>query len=46
MPAEKTPAIELLADAARSSHERMYAVAAGEMVPYAEEPEYLPLLFL
>jgi len=35
-----------LAEAARLSHERMYAVAAGEATPYADEPEYLPLLFL
>jgi hypothetical protein len=35
-----------LAKAARLSHERMYAVAAGETTPYADEPDYLPLLFL
>jgi hypothetical protein len=35
-----------LAEAARRSHECMYAVAAGEATPYADEPEYLPLLFL
>ncbi len=31
--------------AARASHERLYQVAAGEVEPYDEEPEYLPLLF-
>jgi hypothetical protein len=35
-----------LATAARQSHERLYAVAAGSETPYAEEPEYLPLVFL
>ncbi len=37
---------EELCEAARASHERMYAVASGEVEPYDEEPEYLPLLFL
>jgi len=32
--------------AARAGHERMYRVAAGELAPYHDEPEYLPLLFL
>jgi hypothetical protein len=35
-----------LSEAARHSHERIYEVAAGEVSPYAEEPEYLPLIFL
>ncbi len=35
-----------LAEAARRSHERMYSVAAGEISPYSDEPDYLPLLFL
>ena len=35
-----------LADAARASHERLYQVAAGQLEPYDEVPEYLPLLFL
>jgi hypothetical protein len=37
---------EPLAAAARASHERLYQVAAGEVPPYDDEPEYLPLLFL
>jgi hypothetical protein len=37
---------EPLAAAARASHERMYSVAAGELPPYADAPEYMPLLFL
>jgi hypothetical protein len=37
---------EELAEAARASHERLYSVAAGEVEPYGEEPEYLPLLFM
>ncbi|MBN1641062.1 MAG: hypothetical protein JXA09_07490 [Anaerolineae bacterium] len=35
-----------LAEAARATHERLYPVAAGEMAPYADAPEYLPKLFL
>ncbi len=35
-----------LVTAARASHERLYQVAAGEVEPYDEEPEYLPLLFI
>jgi hypothetical protein len=35
-----------LASAARDSHERMYQVASGQLVPYDDAPEYLPLLFL
>jgi hypothetical protein len=31
--------------AAISSHERLYDVAAGKAEPYADAPEYLPLLF-
>ena len=34
-----------LAAAARAAHGRMYEVALGRLEPYAEEPEYLPLLF-
>ena len=37
---------EELCKAARASHERLYTVASGEVAPYDEEPEYLPLLFL
>jgi hypothetical protein len=37
---------EELCTAARASHERMYPVAAGSESPYAEAPEYLPMLFL
>jgi hypothetical protein len=37
---------EPLVDAARQTHERLYAVAAGELPPYDERPEYLPMLFL
>lgn len=36
---------EPLLDAARVSHERLYQVASGEVPAYADEPEYLPLLF-
>jgi hypothetical protein len=36
---------EALAAAARRSHERMYAVAAGEEQSFIEKPEYLPKLF-
>jgi len=35
-----------LAAAARASHERMYAVAAGQAAVYDDPPEYLPKLFL
>jgi hypothetical protein len=35
-----------LAEAARTSHERMYALASGQLAPFTEEPDYLPLLFL
>jgi hypothetical protein len=37
---------EPLAAAARLSHERLYAVAAGDVKPVEEQPKYLPLLFL
>jgi len=37
---------EPLAEAARRSNERIYAVARGEVEPYDCEPEYLPRLFL
>ena len=36
---------EPLVEAARASHEKLYQVAAGEVDPYDDEPEYLPLLF-
>ena len=35
-----------LAAAARLSHERLYQVATGELPPYDDAPEYLPLLFM
>jgi hypothetical protein len=35
-----------LAEAARASHERLYPVAAGQIAPYSDAPEYLPRLFL
>jgi hypothetical protein len=35
-----------LAEAARASHERLYALATGKVAPYDDAPEYLPLLFL
>jgi hypothetical protein len=35
-----------LAEAAITSHERMYAVADGWLEPFDDEPEYLPLIFL
>ncbi len=35
-----------LVEAAIASHERMYAVASGDVDPYDDEPQYLPLLFL
>lgn len=34
-----------MTDAARMCHERLYALAAGQAQPYADEPEYLPRLF-
>lgn len=37
---------EPLAQAARLTHERLYPVAAGQIAPYNEAPEYLPRLFL
>jgi hypothetical protein len=37
---------EPLAAAARASHERLYQVAAGEITPVQDAPEYLPMLFL
>ncbi len=33
-----------LVDAARKTHERLYAVAAGLRPPYGHRPEYLPIL--
>lgn len=35
-----------LCDAARKSHEAMYAIASGKQQAYADAPEYLPKLFL
>jgi hypothetical protein len=35
-----------LAEAARKTHERLYTVAAGEIPPFNEPPEYLPKLFV
>jgi hypothetical protein len=35
-----------LDEAARATHERLYRVAAGEVEPYDDAPEYLPRLFL
>jgi hypothetical protein len=35
-----------IGDAAISSHERLYDVAAGAVEPFADAPEYLPLVFL
>jgi hypothetical protein len=37
---------EQIGSAAIASHERMYQVADGQGAPYADAPEYLPLLFL
>mgnify|MGYP000175264010 FL=1 len=37
---------EPLAQAARLTHEQLYRIAAGEIAPYNEAPEYLPRLFL
>jgi hypothetical protein len=35
-----------LVEAARLTHERLYAVAAGQAPPFAEAPRYLPMLFM
>lgn len=37
---------EEIGNAAIASHERMYRVADGSAAPFADAPEYLPLLFL
>jgi hypothetical protein len=37
---------DAMAQGARATHERIYRVAAGEVAPYADEPEYLPLVYL
>jgi len=37
---------DALCEAARASHERLYAVASGEMAAYNDEPVYLPMVFL
>jgi hypothetical protein len=36
---------EEIGAAARASHERLYEVARGDVKPYDDAPEYLPLLF-
>jgi hypothetical protein len=35
-----------MCDAARASHERLYEVAAGDLSPFDDAPEYLPKLYL
>ena len=37
---------EPLAEAARASHQRLYAVASGRESAFQDAPEYLPLLFI
>jgi len=37
---------EDLVAAARLTHERLYAVAAGRLAPFADPPQYLPMLFM
>ncbi|MCL6431078.1 MAG: hypothetical protein K6V36_09480 [Anaerolineae bacterium] len=37
---------EPLAEAARVTHERLYEVALGEVLPFDDAPEYLPPVFL
>ncbi len=37
---------EPLAEAARATHERLYEVALGEVLPFDDAPEYLPPVFL
>jgi hypothetical protein len=37
---------EPLCQAARKSHEAFYEIAAGTVKPFADEPQYLPKLFL
>jgi hypothetical protein len=37
---------EALCAAARSTHERLYSVAAGQLAPFADAPAYLPMLFM
>ena len=37
---------EPLIRAARASHDRLYAVAAGGLEPFDDAPDYLPRLFL
>jgi hypothetical protein len=37
---------EPLAAAARASHDRIYQLASGEIPPYDDAPEYLPMLFM
>ena len=36
---------EELTEAVRASHERLYDLGAGDVAPYDEAPEYLPLLY-
>ena len=35
-----------LLGAARASHEQLYEVALGQVPPYDDAPQYLPLLFV
>ncbi len=37
---------EEIGQAAMASHERIYDVAAGAVEPFADAPEYLPMVFL
>jgi len=37
---------EPLCTAARLTHERLYQIASGSLQPYADEPHYLPLIFM
>ena len=37
---------EALCQAARTSHERLYSLVSGQTAPFADPPEYLPMLFL
>ena len=38
--------LEEMGKAAIASHERMYEIAAGEVKPFSDAPEYLAKLFL
>lgn len=35
-----------LVEAAQHTHQRLYHLVAGRLAPYADRPEYLPMLFL